>query len=181
MMTSGKPVFEFSVREAKPDEFASVALFWYAMGQEIGWRAEDLVENWLERKLAYYARRSRAGELRSFVAQVGGEVVGSASGFVIDGYPRDFFRRNDRGYIIGVYVRPEFRRRGIARALTVAATEWLLAIGCRVVRLHASEAGRHVYPALGFVPSNEMELRANDRFAAGYRVRELSEDPAAEP
>ncbi len=63
-----------------------------------------------------------------------------------------------RGYINGVYVQPDRRRRGIARRLMLAAIGWLREKGCVAVRLRASEDGRALYTTLGFKPGVEMEL-----------------------
>jgi GNAT superfamily N-acetyltransferase len=62
------------------------------------------------------------------------------------------------GWIIGVYVVPNYRRRGIARALTDAALSWLRRTECVNAKLHASPYGRGIYEALGFTLSNEMKL-----------------------
>ena len=118
-----------------------------------------LPSDWLARAVGYYRRRYDEGELRSFVAEADGGIVGCATGFLLDGYPREFIRRPNAGYIVGVYVAPEYRRRGVAQGVTGAAVEWLHTIGCTVVRLRSSDVGRKVYEKLGFGPSSEMELR----------------------
>ena len=58
--------------------------------------------------------------------------------------------------IVNVYTDPQWRGQGIARALMREIMNWALARGCDRVLLHASDAGRHLYESLGFVPSNEM-------------------------
>jgi GNAT superfamily N-acetyltransferase len=63
-----------------------------------------------------------------------------------------------RGNVLNVYVRPERRRRGIARALVETALEWTRANGVDCVILHASDAGRTLYESLGFTATNEMRL-----------------------
>ncbi|WP_309084458.1 GNAT family N-acetyltransferase [Chelativorans sp.] len=62
------------------------------------------------------------------------------------------------GYIWHVYVTPEARRRGIARALVKHALEHLKAIGCTQAVLHSSDAGERLYESLGFRISKEMRL-----------------------
>lgn len=61
-----------------------------------------------------------------------------------------------RGYILNVYVEPEYRRRGLALMLTKECIEEAERRGVRVVALHASEKGRPVYEKFGFSTSNEM-------------------------
>jgi GNAT superfamily N-acetyltransferase len=73
-------------------------------------------------------------------ARVDGEVVGCASGAVIDG-------------VMGVYnvgTLPAARRRGVGRALTAELMRIGARRGCRAAILHASELGHPVYRALGF-------------------------------
>ena len=63
-----------------------------------------------------------------------------------------------RGNILNVYTERGHRRRGLARRLVTAATEWCRANGISVVILHASDEGRPLYEALGFQPTNELRL-----------------------
>jgi predicted GNAT family acetyltransferase len=60
--------------------------------------------------------------------------------------------------IINVYTEPEARRQGLARRLMSLMIQWLKEQGFKSVVLHASDAGRHLYEELGFVPTNEMRL-----------------------
>lgn len=61
-----------------------------------------------------------------------------------------------RGYILNVFVEPEFRGRGIAKALTLKCMAEAKCRGIGVVALHASQKGQPVYEKLGFKTSNEM-------------------------
>lgn len=63
-----------------------------------------------------------------------------------------------RAYILNVYTEPAHRRQGLARRLVETALAWSQAQGIEVAMLHASDQGRPVYAALGFVPTNEMRL-----------------------
>ncbi|MBI1739681.1 MAG: GNAT family N-acetyltransferase, partial [Candidatus Koribacter versatilis] len=64
-----------------------------------------------------------------------------------------------RALIINVYTEPEVRQHGLARQLMLLMIQWLREQGLYSVVLHASDAGRHLYETLGFVPTNEMRLR----------------------
>jgi GNAT superfamily N-acetyltransferase len=66
--------------------------------------------------------------------------------------------RGREGIVLNMYVEPDYRRRGIARQLMNAILAW--ARDGRVARLvlHASQDGRHLYTAMGFVPTNEMQF-----------------------
>jgi ribosomal protein S18 acetylase RimI-like enzyme len=61
-----------------------------------------------------------------------------------------------RGYVLNVFVEPEYRRRGLAQALMTECMDEARRRGIRVVALHASQKGQPVYEKLGFTTSNEM-------------------------
>jgi GNAT superfamily N-acetyltransferase len=58
--------------------------------------------------------------------------------------------------VVNVYTEPDWRGHGIARALMRTLMQWALESGSDRVVLHASDAGRPLYVALGFEPTNEM-------------------------
>ena len=61
-----------------------------------------------------------------------------------------------RGYILNVFVEPEYRGRGLAKSLTKECMDEARRRGIGVVALHASRKGQPVYEQLGFKASNEM-------------------------
>ncbi len=77
-------------------------------------------------------------------------MVAGGAVFIIPwpGNPSD--RLQKRVFILNVFTEPEFRRRGIARAVVSAMVDWCRAQGFHSVRLAASEAGRPLYQSLGF-------------------------------
>jgi ribosomal protein S18 acetylase RimI-like enzyme len=83
-----------------------------------------------------------------FVAEVDGRVVGTVTTIIYE----------DRFAWIGmVLVDPEFRNRGIGRALLRQAIEYLDSRGVPCLRLDATPQGRPVYEKLGFVDEYEIE------------------------
>lgn len=79
-----------------------------------------------------------------------GGVIGSA---VLLEYPRLPTPRNLRereGYVLGVWVAPAARRRGLARRLVELAIAESERRGHARIRLHATAEGRGVYERLGF-------------------------------
>jgi len=57
------------------------------------------------------------------------------------------------GYLEGVYVRPEFRRRGVARALVKAAENWARSRGCREMASDSpldNAVGQAAHEAIGY-------------------------------
>ena len=62
--------------------------------------------------------------------------------------------------VVNVYTEPDWRHRGVARALMETLMAWARAGGFDRVVLHASDDGRSLYTSLGFVPTNEMRWSA---------------------
>lgn len=62
------------------------------------------------------------------------------------------------GYVLNVFVERAWRRRGVAAQLMEVVVSYARERRIRVVTLHASDAGRHLYERMGFVPTNEMRL-----------------------
>lgn len=148
-----------AITSATPAEFDVASEFWVAMRRELEMPDADLASDWKARSIAYFTRRYEAGELQWFFARHVSQVVASAAGFLLDGYPREICLNRKVGYVAGVYVLPGWRRRGLARAVTQAAVDWLESIGCATVRLHAADDARPIYESMGFMSSNEMILR----------------------
>lgn len=148
-----------SIRQAKPEEDDLLADNFYLM-----WQAYDMhklvAENWKEQTLAFIKEARAQHKLTSFVAEQDGVVVGSASCQLFQGLYPVVFQEDKRkyGYIWAVYVAPEARKQGLASKLTQACNDYLKAIGCTKVLLHAAPMGKSVYEKLGFITSNEMIL-----------------------
>ncbi len=66
-------------------------------------------------------------------------------------------------YVLSVYTRPEFRRKGLASMIVEEATAWARKHGYYKVVLHASKTGRKVYSQLGWKRTWEMEFRFDER------------------
>lgn len=88
----------------------------------------------------------------------GGGVVGGGGVVVVPwpGSGKRLFPR--RAWILNVYVHPQFRRQGIAKAVMEALIDWCRSQEFDCVCLHASNFGRPLYELLGFEPTNEMRL-----------------------
>lgn len=62
-----------------------------------------------------------------------------------------------QAYALGLFVPPEHRRRGVARALMERTIQCATDHGAPLITLHTSDTGRILYEQLGFTP--ELELR----------------------
>jgi ribosomal protein S18 acetylase RimI-like enzyme len=93
------------------------------------------------------------------LGEINGEVV-AGGGVLLAAWPGSPLNLNPRrAWILNIYVVPEFRRRGFAKAITKSLIEWCRQNGFQSVALHASEEGRSLYEGLGFKSTNEMRLR----------------------
>jgi len=121
---------------------------------------------WLALRQALWADCSGAEHLRDMAAiQANPEIgvafvaygaAGEALGFAEVALRRDYVNGTESspvGFLEGIYVIPEARRQGIARALVAAAERWVAAAGCREFASDAALDNHHshaLHYALGF-------------------------------
>ncbi len=125
----------------------------------MGCQDEQLLDR-MENAAEQYMRDALPnGTYRAWMAESGdGQVVGGGGIALVPWPGSPDFPAPRRGWILGIYTEPEFRRHGIARRVMETIVEW-----CRVeefgyVSLHASQYGRQLYETMGFNPTNEMRL-----------------------
>lgn len=107
-------------------------------------------EPWVEKALA---DRRYIGWLTSD----DGRVVAGAGLMLLDWAPHPLDPRStQRGYLLNVYVEPEYRRKKLASQLIELALAEARRRKIRVVALHSTEAGRRLYESNGFRGTNEM-------------------------
>ncbi|BAZ70432.1 MAG: GNAT family N-acetyltransferase [Pelatocladus maniniholoensis HA4357-MV3] len=155
---SAVPTINF--REATVQEDDLIAQHFYQLWRDNNVAPESIRSDWLETILEFIEHVRQELYYKAFVAEVDSKVIGSASCQLFAGlYPVPFTDNYRKyGYIWGVYVDFPYRGQGIAKQLTSMAIDYLKAIACTRVILHASPLGKPVYDRLGFVPSNEMRL-----------------------
>ncbi len=144
----------YSLRDARPSDAALVSHQREAMFVEMGQDYREDVARftpWVGPKLA-------SGLYQGWFVEHAGTVVAGAGLLFIDWPPHTLDPQPLRAYLLNVYVQPDHRGQGLARALTERAIQETRARGIRILSLHASDAGRPVYTGLGFTPTNEMRL-----------------------
>jgi GNAT superfamily N-acetyltransferase len=83
--------------------------------------------------------------------------IASAGLLILDWPPHPLDPTGEnRGYLLNVFVEPDYRKRGLARQLVGGCMAEARRRNIRVVTLHASEAGRPLYETVGFKPTSEM-------------------------
>jgi GNAT superfamily N-acetyltransferase len=99
----------------------------------------------------------REGKYYGWLATDAGRPVASAGLLILDWPPHPFDTEGElRGYLLNVYVEPEYRKRGLAHELVARCMGEARRRGIRVLTLHSSQAGRPIYERLGFHSTNEM-------------------------
>ena len=112
---------------------------------------------------AAFVERSRDyftnGAQTTVLAFDGENVVGCATICYVQVMPTYSHPTGNRAHIMNVYVRDEYRRRGIAREMMEMLLDEAKSRGVSQITLDATESGRPLYQALGFESSEEfMEL-----------------------
>lgn len=134
-----------------------------APGREEG---EVLLAEW-------YAQRIPDGRAGGLVAEdAAGAWIGALSISHDETVPSRHNMSGRHSYLFGLWVRPENRRRGVARALVAAAVDAARERGEGGVMLFASEWGRPLYEGLGFEAAPAMRLYfEGDGLGAGGAAR----------
>ena len=153
------PTAACTIRQIGIDELDTATNLRAAMNAEMQGIDPDLAfPGWRARFHAFFEERLRAERAALYVAEAPDRACGLASVYLMVNHRTEIFRQPS-AYITSVYVVPEQRRQRIATRLTQACIDWAKARGCDQVRLRTSDMGRAVYVAMGFSPSNELEMR----------------------
>jgi len=111
----------------------------------------------------YFLEAIPSGEFVAWLCLDESKIIGT-SGLTFPRIPPGYWNPfGCVGYIMNIYTKKEYRGRGIGRALLEKIIAEGRARGLREFRLHATEEGRRLYSAFGFVESNrEMLLVCSD-------------------
>jgi GNAT superfamily N-acetyltransferase len=151
---------DIRVRTASVEDVEHILHHRRAMFEEIGYADHAVLEDVEDLSRAYFEKALRLGRYKAWLAEdLNGQVVGGGGIVVADwpGYPGE--HRAERAWILNMYTEPGARRCGVAKRLVEAMIEWCRTSGFGIVSLHASPAGRPLYEAIGFQPTNEMTLK----------------------
>lgn len=149
----------YSVRLATLDDIPIIVHHRHAMFAEMDAGTEESLDAMCAPSAAWIHERMERGEYVGFLAQdSAGAVIGGAGLWLMEWIPGPIDLTDRRAYILNVYVEIHARRQGVARRLVTAAVDWSREHGYLTAILHASDAGRSLYVAMGFQPSNEMRF-----------------------
>lgn len=136
------------IRPAEPEDAKSLASL-----------AVRLFDSHDEEELAEeYAALLQSPEARCFLLYADGEAVGFAQCQLRHDYVEGT-TTSPVGYLEGIYVSPEFQRRGFARELLSACEKWAAETGCREFASDCeldNAASLAFHTALGFEEANRI-------------------------
>jgi ribosomal protein S18 acetylase RimI-like enzyme len=153
-------------RLATPEDAALIAAHRRAMFAEMRASDEATLDAMSVGFVPWVASMLASSRYLGWVIEERAQAAASAGLLLLDWPPHPLDPAGAvRGYLLNVYVEPEFRRRGLAKALVERCMDEARERGIRVVTLHASDAGRSIYEGLGFHTTNEMMLSMPGRAA----------------
>jgi GNAT superfamily N-acetyltransferase len=126
---------DITIRPVAPPDEGAIARLWQALTDyhvQLDPRLPTSTPGAAENYAARLLERRDDPYTQTFVAEVGGQVVGYVLGAIIELQP-DLFVYADSGFIADVFVDPAYRRRGIARRLVEAITAWFAERGVFLV------------------------------------------------
>jgi GNAT superfamily N-acetyltransferase len=146
----------FNLRQLVPQDLELICRHREEMFKEAGRPLEALeamrepFRRWLEPKLA-------GGEYFGFIADLCGKPIGGVGLMVIEWPPHPAHPVDPRrGYVLNVFVEPDHRGRGIARALMEASDAEFAHRGLSYSILHATDAAKPLYRRIGWTGTTEM-------------------------
>ena len=126
--------------------------------QLLSWRKE-VIENvfgetpsdsLMEANKAYYEKHIPDETHIAFIALYNSQEAGSGSICLSDELPSPDNPSGRCAYLMNIYVRPEFRERGLGHAIVRQLLTEAQNLNCGKIYLETTEDGRRVYESLGF-------------------------------
>jgi GNAT superfamily N-acetyltransferase len=147
----------FSVQRGSVKDAAVIARHRRLMFLEMGSATEAALDEMAARFEPWVEQKIAAEEYLEWFAIAGDGSVAAGTGLWLIEWPPHFMGRAPRrGYLMNVYTERRFRRLGLAKLVIENAMDWCRGHGVEVMVLHASDAGRPLYEAMGFAATNEM-------------------------
>ncbi len=153
----------FTLRRAELRDLDVLVEMRIALLREVGNLSGDSSQSELrslvEAHRNYFRSNLATGQYIGFAAEVKGRIVGTGGLVLLERPPYKGNLTGLEGYLMNVYTVPEWRRKGIARALVEQILAGAKRFGAKRVWLHAEPDAKRIYEAAGFVSkSSEMEM-----------------------
>jgi GNAT superfamily N-acetyltransferase len=150
---------QMKIRPARVPDVEDLIRHRRMMWSELGCRDKTALDLMEAAARQYFPAAIAEGSYRGFLAEHALGTLLGGGGIAISPWPGVLGQAQPRrATILNVYVEPEHRRKGVARALLATMIAWCKANQFAHVSLHASEAGRSIYERLGFKATDEMRL-----------------------
>lgn len=153
------------VRQIRAGDLDAICAHREAMFRDSG-RTEEVLRAMAAPFRSWLAPRLASGEYFGHVLADHGRTIAGIGLMLIDWPPHPAHPdQGYRGYVLNVYVEPEYRRRGIARKLMAMADDAFTERGATYAVLHATAQGAPLYADLGWAGTSEMarSLHGNDQ------------------
>jgi dihydroneopterin aldolase len=146
----------WKIRQAVEADIPALVDLRARMFESMGYTGQAELELQRKDSYTYMNKNLPGGEFSAWVGDVNGQVVASAA-LVIHAVPPTIQNRSGlQGYIMSVFTLPEWRRKGIARAIMLTIKNYLLFQGITSAALRTTEQGFPLYRSLGFSPDDKM-------------------------
>ena len=150
----------FGIRRASTADLEALVEHRAAMFRDMNYKDEAALKAMSAKFRVWLLEHLSAGDYLAWLAVApGGSIAAGAGVWLMDWPPHMIGQDSRRGNILNVYTAEKFRRRGLARQLMETVLAWCRENGIDTIVLHASPAGRSLYDAMGFAPTNEMRLK----------------------
>jgi GNAT superfamily N-acetyltransferase len=144
-------------RAATAADAALITAHRRAMFAAMGRTQDSILDAMCRNFQPWVTRMLVEGKYAGWITEDDGRPVASAGLLVLDWPPHPLDPTSDhRGYLLNVFVEPDYRKRGMAHALVDLCVEEAHRRGLRVIALHTSDAARPVYESFGFRSTSEM-------------------------
>ena len=144
------------IREVTPDDLELICRHREEMFRDAG-TPEAVLAAMTEHFRPWLATRLQDGSYFGYVISSEGRPIAGVGLMLIDWPPHPAHpTQAQRGYVLNVFVEPEFRRQGLASELMRLAEAEFDRRGVQFSILHATDKGQPLYRGLGWDTTSEM-------------------------
>ena len=155
-MTDSDPATR--IRQATPEDVDVILHHRRSMFADMGDGSDEEHDAMVAAARPFIEAALSDGSYRGWFVEVDGRVVAGGGVAIVGFQPTPFDPAPRRAWVLNMYTEPGFRRQGLARQVLESIIGWCREQGFGSLMLHASDAGRPLYEALGFERTNEMKL-----------------------
>lgn len=156
---------DWKIRVATENDLNSILAHRRGMFEDMGFNDATVLDQVVAASSNFIEKGLKDGSYRGFLAITKrNEVIAGAGVAITDWLAHPAApKQSRRAYILNVYTAPDYRKKGIARALMQAVLNHCKQEGFISVWLHASEYGRPLYESMGFEATNEMKIMLKEK------------------